>query len=106
MADCRWPAGIGRCIFILSAASILAAEFMQWGLHTSSRGIKWHEHKANRASPCTVEDKRESRKLGNIMLWAFMWHEIKVRDDVEVTATDSLRASGLKISSNKYIINK
>jgi hypothetical protein len=79
---------------------------MQWVLHTFSGGIKWHEHKANRASPCTVEDKRESRKLTTIVPWVFMWHEIKVRDNVEITATDSFRASELKISSNKYIINK
>jgi hypothetical protein len=79
---------------------------MQWVLHTFSRGIKWHEHKAHHASPCTVEDKRESRKLATILPWVFMWHEIKVRDDVVITATDSFRASDLKISSNKYMINK
>jgi hypothetical protein len=77
---------------------------MQWVLHTFSWGIKWHENKANQASPCTVGDKRESRKLAAIVPWPFMWHEIKVGDDVEVTATDSLRASDLKIFSNKYTV--
>jgi len=88
---------IEHFIHIFSTASILAVEFMQWVLHTFSRGIKWHEHKANHASPFTVEDKRESRKLSTIVPRAFIWHEIKVREDVEVTATDSLRESDLKI---------
>jgi hypothetical protein len=85
-----------------STPSILAVEFMQWVLHTFSQGMNWREHKANHTSPCIFDDKRESQKLATIVLLAFIWHEMKVKDDVDVTATDSLRASDLKISSNKY----